>query len=279
MECDHAVLLGNISSLTSPSEDGEWETSPVPSSPRGMVRDGGDDDDTDCFLSACSKELPEKNEEEGEGGIRPQSPESAGGCSSISSLTSEGYCDYDIEAGGGERQVETPPNDHPESLPLHVSMPGREGTGETRGEVKLSAPSVCNSDLAVPSGGDDGATPRHGSVSLQPKLLQRRVSFSPDVKVHEIPLVPPSNATAQMQRQYYHARSGATRSYGKSQQLSPEENFLYAMLLVVAVAVMLFSLMPNPAADYPDLSLAVITKGDIYQRADSMLRSQFEVEL
>mmetsp|Transcript_5128 Transcript_5128/g.7446 ORF Transcript_5128/g.7446 Transcript_5128/m.7446 type:complete len:272 (+) Transcript_5128:3-818(+) len=92
------------------------------------------------------------------------------------------------------------------------------------------------------------ATPR-------PTMTRKRrsVSFSPQVKVREIP------------RQV-------------NSELSSTEKYLYLMLFTVAIVITFCSLLPAP---HPSLSVATsdLTAGELIQRADTILKSQWEVEL
>ena len=82
---------------------------------------------------------------------------------------------------------------------------------------------------------------------------KRSVSFSPQVRVREIP------------RQV-------------NSEMSPSEKYLYLMLLTVAVVITFCSLLPTP---HPSLSVPIadLTAGEMIQRADTILSSQWEVEL
>jgi hypothetical protein len=84
----------------------------------------------------------------------------------------------------------------------------------------------------------------------KPPQLKRRVSFNPEVTVKEIP-----------RRQV-----GAISS----------EKYLYFMLLIVGIAITFFSLLPA----HPSLSpVASMSRQEIIHRADSLLSSQWDVEL
>jgi hypothetical protein len=102
--------------------------------------------------------------------------------------------------------------------------------------------------------GDDNVTnmkPRGGlkrrrSVERKSKA-SRRVSFSPEVKVREIP------------------------------RQTNSERHLYLMLLTVAIVIAFCSLLPAP---HPSLSVPISDMpGEMFQRADNILKSEWEVEL
>jgi len=82
---------------------------------------------------------------------------------------------------------------------------------------------------------------------------RRSVSFSPQVKVREIP------------RQV-------------NSEMSSSEKYLYLMLFTVAIVITFCSLLPAP---HPSLSVPIsdLTAGEMIQRADTILKSQWEVEL
>lgn len=84
-------------------------------------------------------------------------------------------------------------------------------------------------------------------------IPRRSVSFSPDVKVREIP-----------------------RHFNS--EMSSSEKYLYLMLFTVAIIIAFCSLLPAP---HPSLSVPIshMTAGEMIQRADTMLKSQWEVEL
>ena len=81
--------------------------------------------------------------------------------------------------------------------------------------------------------------------------LERRVSFNPEVQVKEIP------------------RREVNNGYSS-------ERSLYFMLLLVGMLIAMFSLFPA----HPSLSpIASMTRKEVLRRADSMLSSQWDVEL
>lgn len=134
--------------------------------------------------------------------------------SSMSSLTSEVYAD-----------IEAPP-----PQPLEV------------GEISSRSSNVTSPTLITPR--------RRKNLE---KKNSRHVSFSPEVKVREIP------------RQI-------------NSEMSSSEKYLYLMLLTVAVVITFCSLLPAP---HPKLSVPIsdMSAGEMIQRADTILKSQWEVEL
>jgi hypothetical protein len=60
--------------------------------------------------------------------------------------------------------------------------------------------------------------------------------------------------------------------------MSSSEKYLYLMLFAVAIIIAFCSLLPAP---HPSLSVPIshMTAGEMIQRADTMLKSQWEVEL
>lgn len=97
-----------------------------------------------------------------------------------------------------------------------------------------------------------------GSIITSPELTlnrerRRSVSFSPDVRIREIP------------RQV-------------NSEMSSSEKYLYLMLFTVAIIITFCSLLPAP---HPSLSVPItdLTAGEMIQRADTILNSQWEVEL
>ena len=92
-----------------------------------------------------------------------------------------------------------------------------------------------------------GGLKRRRSVERKSKA-SRRVSFSPEVKVREIP------------------------------RQTSSERHLYLMLLTVAIVIAFCSLLPAP---HPSLSVPItdMTAGEMIQGVDNILMSQFEVEL
>ena len=247
-ECQ-ITLFENISSLSEEDEaesgrkacmgDGSTKLSGsievTPHSPPHQLM--GENDDDTCFVSAQSQGREEEDQEQS----RPQSPQSTS--STISSLTLEP--EYDIEA---------PPKKKDALSPLHelvaevmagpdTSLP----TADTKSENYVSPTSSTppRSNLYQD---------RHQQQSIvkSEMKLSRRVSFSPDIKVREIP--------------------STTRQHD---ELSPEM-YLYIMLFFVAVAIAMFSFMPA----HPTLSpVYSMTRGEMLERAEKMLSSQWDLEL
>jgi len=146
----------------------------------------------------------------------PQSPQSAN--SSISSLTLEGY---DIEAPSPSASVQPlpTPTDSAPTTPLRSNrFQDRQPSCLVEGETKLS----------------------------------KRVSFSSNIKVNEIP-------------RQSHQHDDDTSS----------EMYLYVMLFLVAIAIVVFSCMPTN----PSLSPMYSAKEEIFERAEKMLTSTWDVEL
>mmetsp|Transcript_35913 Transcript_35913/g.75612 ORF Transcript_35913/g.75612 Transcript_35913/m.75612 type:complete len:923 (+) Transcript_35913:175-2943(+) len=128
--------------------------------------------------------------------------------------------------------------------------------------------------------------------------LPRRVSFSPEVKVCTIPTreeEEEEDDDRDMEHaiiQYYSVRQGqyhgrryhphrnsssaSSSSNSSSSALLSVESYLYVMLFIVAVAIAVFSFLPPPPLN---LSKGMMTAGDIYERAESLLSSQWDVEL
>eukprot|EP00579_Thalassiosira_antarctica_P031410 CAMPEP_0202029024 /NCGR_PEP_ID=MMETSP0905-20130828/63757_1 /ASSEMBLY_ACC=CAM_ASM_000554 /TAXON_ID=420261 /ORGANISM="Thalassiosira antarctica, Strain CCMP982" /LENGTH=827 /DNA_ID=CAMNT_0048592761 /DNA_START=118 /DNA_END=2602 /DNA_ORIENTATION=- len=356
-ECQQITILENIVPLTNQKGDDLESEKDGEKADCTHLEEAGNGSDTECFESAPSEEVQEKESQ-----LRcPQSPPSSS--SSISSLTSEGY---DVEAPfGGENCHQDDSlkvhNVTEASSPLHVSttivMPGPEevvsrnlamsdfsdyvsSTGATpqRSTIVMPGPEeVVSRNLAMSDFSDyvssTGATPQrsnlyrdpfggehdnhqddsmqvlHGGEAPSPlhvsttivmpgpeelvsrnlalsdfsdyvsstgatpqrsnlyhdrcqslieneHKLRRRVSFSPEVEIREIP----------------------TREEPLKANHEQHESYLYIMLFTVAIAIIVFSLMP-PA--HPSLSPVynTMTRGDIFQRAESILSSQWDVEL
>lgn len=253
-ECQQITILENIASLT--NEEGNEVESDKASKKADCshLEEAEDGIDTECFESAQSEEVEGKKSH-----VRcPQSPPSSS--SSISSLTSEGY---DIEAPfSGEHD-----SHQGDSLKVHgvkeASSPLHFSTA-----IIMPGPEEIVSRNLAPSDYSDyvsstGATPQRSNlyhdrcqslIENEPKL-QRRVSFSPEVEIREIP----------------------TRGEPKANH-EQHESYLYIMLFTVAITIIVFSLMPTA---HPSLSPVynTMTRGDIFQRAESILSSQWDVEL
>eukprot|EP00579_Thalassiosira_antarctica_P002694 CAMPEP_0201875298 /NCGR_PEP_ID=MMETSP0902-20130614/7313_1 /ASSEMBLY_ACC=CAM_ASM_000551 /TAXON_ID=420261 /ORGANISM="Thalassiosira antarctica, Strain CCMP982" /LENGTH=730 /DNA_ID=CAMNT_0048402327 /DNA_START=155 /DNA_END=2347 /DNA_ORIENTATION=+ len=321
-ECQ-ITILENIVPLTNQKGDDLESEKDGEKADCTHLEEAGNGSDTECFESAPSEEVQEKESQ-----LRcPQSPPSSS--SSISSLTSEGY---DVEAPfGGENCHQDDSlkvhNVTEASSPLHVSttivMPGPEevvsrnlamsdfsdyvsSTGATPQRSNLyrdpfggehdnhqddsmqvlhggEAPSPLHVSTTIVMPGPEelvsrnlalsdfsdyvsstGATPQRSnlyhdrcqSLIENEHKLRRRVSFSPEVEIREIP----------------------TREEPLKANHEQHESYLYIMLFTVAIAIIVFSLMP-PA--HPSLSPVynTMTRGDIFQRAESILSSQWDVEL
>jgi len=215
------TLLENISSLT---ED-DWIVEPD----ERVERDESDEVDSPFEVSLCSPQPQEAvvddedtcfesavsqiiPEQDGHQEESQSCPSSPESTSStISSLTVE---DYDIETGSF-------------NIPPVPSMP--------------TSPPVALDHEAT--------TPLRGNLS-QSRKLSKRVSFSPDIKIREIP---------RGRRQVYELSS---------------EMYLYIMLFTLAIVIAVFSFMPPP---HPTLS--PVSCGEMFLRAEKMLSSQWDVEL
>ncbi|KAL3807147.1 hypothetical protein ACHAXA_011771 [Cyclostephanos tholiformis] len=191
---------------------------------------------------------------------RPPSPLSSS--SSISPLTSEGF---DIEAASASRRERVQKINATNSSCASTSfvMPRVEGHVSGRPSVPHAATNV--EDYVASSTGD--TPPRsdlHNDQSRCTALRRQRdfssrrhVSFSSEVEVCNIP--PRPAATVQTQ----------------ADELS-FEGYLYIMLIAVAIAIAVFSLVPA----HPSLSpLHSKVRGDIFQLTDNLLKSQWDVEL
>jgi len=214
------TLLENISSLT---ED-DWIVEPD----ERVERDESDEVDSPFEVSPCSPQPQEAvvddedtcfesavsqiiPEQDGHQEESQSCPSSPESTSStISSLTVE---DYDIETGS----FNIPP-----------------------------VPSMLTSPLALEH---EATTPQRSNLS-QNRKLSKRVSFSPDIKIREIP-----------------------RRRCQVCELS-SEMYLYIMLFTVAIVIAVFSFMPPP---HPKLS--PVSCGEMFLRAEKMLSSQWDVEL
>ena len=125
------------------------------------------------------------------------------------------------------------------------------------GTAAIVMPSSSQPQEPIPKAPSCGATTpptsnlhkRQGDTTRQ---YSRRVSFSPEVRIREIPRAQPR----------------------RNNELS-SESYLYIMLFSVAIAIAVFSLVPA----HPSLSPHSLTGGEILQRAESMLSSQYDVEL
>lgn len=136
---------------------------------------------------------------------------------------------------------------HPSSPPSSDSSISSL-TSEVYADVESALPQQPQELGDISSSSQAGLTPR-------PIMTRKRrsVSFSPQVKVREIP------------RQV-------------NSEMSSTEKYLYLMLFTVAIVITFCSLLPAP---HPSLSVATsdLTAGELIQRADTILKSQWEVEL
>ena len=250
-EC-RITLFENISSLSEEDEGepgrkacvGDASTKlsgsiEVPHSPQHQLMRENDDDT--CFVSAQSQGMREGEEGDQEQ-PRPESPQSTS--STISSLTLEP--EYDIEA---------PPKKKDALSPLHelvAEVMAGPDTSLPTTDMK-SENDVSPTSATPPRSNLHQDRQQQQSIVKSKMKLSRRVSFSPDIKVREIP--------------------STTRK--QHDELSPEM-YLYIMLFFVAVAIAMFSFMPA----HPTLSpVYSMTRGEMLERAERMLSSQWELEL
>jgi hypothetical protein len=172
--------------------------------------------------------------------------------SSISSLTSEIYQD-DINASFSFTSDEGSLHDTSatllvtesyQQLPPALNESGSPLHSETEGTTIISA----TADTPLMKNLFQGKT--RLEEDSRPKL-ERRVSFNPEVKVKEIP-----------RREV-------------NDQFSSEK-YLYFMLLLMGVVIAVFSFLPV----HPSLSpIASMTRKEVLRRADTLLNSQWDVEL
>lgn len=172
--------------------------------------------------------------------------------SSISSLTSEIYQD-DINASfsftSDEGSLHDPSatllvTESYQQLPPALNESGSPLHSETEGITIISA----TADTPLMKNLFQGKT--RLEEDSRPKL-ERRVSFNPEVKVKEIP-----------RREV-------------NDQFSSEK-YLYFMLLLMGVVIAVFSFLPV----HPSLSpIASMTRKEVLRRADTLLNSQWDVEL
>ncbi len=260
------VLVENVSSLTEEEEYQEAVNVDVASYVAELNNYDVDDDDDDSasFKSSQSEEEIASQEHPCDDQHRlPQSPTSSH--SSMSSLTSDGY---DIEAACGSMRV------HKEASMKHTSGTHDDSTTTTRlAQVsrRFALTAAMDSDqedvwptasVPTPPRGDLRRERRHlndlakSTYSEPTKQLSRRVSFCKEVKVRRIPWT-------QSTKQQCH-------------EISSSECYLYFMLLTLAIVIGIFSLMPANPCLSPIHSMDRVV---IFQRADTILRSQWDVEL
>jgi len=260
-ECQN-TLLENVSSLT---EEHVEEAKQVAkecmqvhptlalSSPRSQPT-VMDDEDT-CFESTQSEEVRREQETETH---RPQSQSPLSPSSSISSLTLEG-CYIDAAFGGPSCQDNKSKHDGEASSLLHASttifVPGPEQVSKSLCLTTGTKSEYDDSHTCVTPPRSNLYQDRRQSLIKVEQKLSRRVSFSPEVKVCEIP--------RQTKQQQQHGELSS-------------ESYLYIMLFTVAIAIAVFSLMPA----HPSLSpISSMTRGEFFERAETMLTSQWDVEL
>ena len=181
----------------------------------------------------------------------PQQSQSESLSSSISSLTSEMYPE-DIKASFSFSTVGSEEDLLNASTTLSVAESYKElhqalnQTGTSPLHETESTPISATADTPLITNvfrAQAEDTPR--------PPLERRVSFNPEVKVKEIP-------RREMRDQF------------------SSERYLYFMLALVGIVVIVFSFFPA----HPSLSpIASMTRKEVLRRADSILSSQFDVEL
>jgi len=214
------TLLENVSSLTEDDavveperverDESDMINSPSEAAPCSSQPQEAVVDDEDTCFESAVSQI--KPEQDGHQEESQSCPSSPESTSStISSLTVE---DYDIETGSF-------------NIPQVPSMP-------------TSPPFALE---------HEATTPQRANLS-QTRKLSKRVSFSPDIKIREIP---------RRRRQVYELSS---------------EMYLYIMLFTVAIVIAVFSFMPPP---HPKLS--PVSCGEMFLRAEKMLSSQWDVEL
>ncbi|KAL3757101.1 hypothetical protein ACHAWU_002940 [Discostella pseudostelligera] len=271
-DCRGPMIMENVSSLT---EDGLADSN-----------DDEDDDDLASFKSAKSEEEEVSQEQECDDHHHhdlTQGPPSSH--SSMSSLTSDGY---DIEAACGSRRVREDAstkhnsgshdddamfdNSHPLSSPSYALSPTAISRRLSQASRRLALTAATDSDQDDVHPTASAPTPprsnlhrdrrRHDDLVTNntniedTKQLSRRVSFCNEVKVRRIPY------WTQSAKQQCHELSS--------------ESYLYFMLFAVAIVIVIFSLMPaNPSLS----PIHSMDRVDIFQRADTILSSQWDVEL
>ena len=159
-----------------------------------------------------------------------------------------------------------------EDLQLRIPTQAQKNEGDGDTDCPSSPPSSESSISSLTSevyADIESPLPQHQSTqetgsnssgamtitSPEPTLNRKRrsVSFSPDVRIREIPKQVNS-------------------------EMSSSEKYLYLMLFTVAIIITFCSLLPAP---HPSLSVPItdLTAGEMIQRADTILKSQWEVEL
>lgn len=222
------------------------------------------EDEGTCYESAQSA-LEQDHREDG------SSPPSSS-CSSISSLTLEGYdIEEPFDDGSSRlRRGRTKLGDgEPSSSPVNESDHAIDGMPAP--EERFSATANTDREEVSPAHDDaDAITPPRGNLHRdrsarrhRRSLISKRendkkspsgrtVSFSPVVDVCRIP-----------------------RKARRKESLS-SEGYVYIMLFAVAIAIAAFSFLPA----HPSLSpIYTMTRGEILSRAENMLSSQWDVEL
>ena len=192
---------------------------------------------------------------------RPPSPLSSS--SSISSLTSEGC---DIEAPSGSWHERGQENDATNLSCAATPLVVPEGEGQVSRSPSLTlAAANAEYDVVSPARSNMPArcNPHHdrsrftalrGEKEQSPR---RHVSFSPNVEVCDITPRHPASGQKRVDEVSF-------------------EVYLYVMLLAVAVAITVFSLVPA----HPSLSPVHSTaRGGILQLTENLLNSQWDVEL
>lgn len=183
----------------------------------------------------------------------PQQSQNESLSSSISSLTSELYPE-DIKTSFSFSTVESEEDLPTASTPLAIELCQQlpQDLNHTNSPLHSeSKHTIISATADTPLIGNVFHNGRNAiDVSSRPQL-KRRVSFNPEVKVKEIP-----------------------RQEVKDQFSS--ERYLYFMLFTVGIVIAIFSFLPA----HPSLSpIASMTRTEVFRRADSILSSQFDVEL
>ena len=280
-------IMENVSSLT---EDEGCNHGSVGKGVDTNIDDDDDnvnDDELASFKSAQSEEEEEEEEEEGASQEQePQGPPSSH--SSMSSLTSDGY---DIEAACSSRRVHEDAisrTKHTIDAMCHTRHSSTLYAPTTSTDVRprlmqvskrLALAAATDSDMDTTPTANAPTPPRSNlhrdrrqydlhttnttsnteEETKPQQLLSRRVSFCNEVKVRRIPWT-------QSARQQCHELTSS----------SSFESYLYFMLFTVAIVIGIFSLMPaNPSLS----PIHSMDRVDIFQRADTILSSQWDVEL
>lgn len=168
--------------------------------------------------------------------------------SSLESVADSATEDDQLKPSDKEEQEQRETNNQEDDRPSSPTSPSSSIsslTSENFADIESQSSSQPGDDNGT-NMNSRGGLKRRRSVETKSKA-SRRVSFSPEVKVREIP------------------------------RQTSSERHLYLMLLIVAIVIAFCSLLPAP---HPSLSVPISDMpGEMIQRADNILKSQFEVEL